>query len=56
MAGPGLGAYLTELWSWRAAFITLGLAALTVAILGPAVLGKRDKSAIESEFSTGLRR
>ncbi|MEW9834977.1 MFS transporter [Mesorhizobium marinum] len=53
MAGPGLGAYLTELWSWRAAFITLGLAALAVAVLGPVVLKNSDRSANESDPYTG---
>ncbi|EKF18611.1 MFS transporter [Nitratireductor pacificus pht-3B] len=45
MAGPGLGAYLTELWSWRAAFVALGLAALAVGAIGPAVLrnGRRPE-------------
>ena len=53
MAGPGLGAYLTELWSWRAAFITLGLAALAVAGFGPVIVKKSDRSANESGPSTG---
>lgn len=53
MAGPGLGAYLTELWSWRAAFISLGLAALAVAILGPVVLRKNDKSANKRDPDDG---
>jgi len=48
MAGPGLGAFLTELWSWRAAFTALGLAALAIALLGPTVFRNR-KAAIAHE-------
>lgn len=54
MAGPGLGAFLTDLWSWRAAFVALGAAAFAVALLGWAVLpGGKPATPSERPASRG---
>lgn len=38
VVSPGLGALVTDLWSWRAAFIMLGVAALATALFASTVL------------------
>jgi predicted MFS family arabinose efflux permease len=38
IVSPGLGALVTEAWSWRAAFVTLGVAAVATALASSVVM------------------
>lgn len=55
VVSPGLGAVVTDLWSWRAAFIMLGLAALATALFASTVL-RAGKAVKPAEILAGERR
>jgi len=59
LLGPLAGGWMTEMWSWRAVFwinVVPGLgAALTIGLLVPRGLGRRQTSSTKGEIRTLLR-
>ncbi|MBX9450400.1 MAG: MFS transporter [Mesorhizobium sp.] len=55
MISPGLGAFVSDLWSWRAAFILLGAAAL-VTVLPALVLWRSNKPVAHGEVPASRSR